>query len=320
MSNPTPEIWERFYQLPISDDGSALNAIQCDDSNNQLLIKGSGGEPILLVRALPREHPRAPIRLKHVSITFDLTCEVRDSKDGLSIGNFTQFRCSSASSNLHRYFVDILIAATVSGLEPPTESQVDECVNAVLDLFRRFSVPPRTTVVGLWGELAVILASKRINLFVKAWHNNLCETFDFCLDDVRLEVKTSEKKIREHDFSLHQVQSPRKDDFVASLLVNRSASGVSVFELLDMICEGLSPSYREKVTCIVLETLGEDAEIAEGDRFDLLSAMQSLCFLSSSLVPSPSVSAQFSEVITNVRFRANISESCRLFGSQNFPK
>jgi len=215
--------------------------------------------------------------------------------------------------------VDILIAATATGHEPASESKVDECVNAVLDLFRRFSVPPRTTVVGLWGELAVILASKKINVFVEARHNHLCETFDFCLGGVRLEVKTSEKKIRQHDFSLQQVQSPRNDDFVVSILLNRSASGVSVFDLTDKICENLSLSHREKVICNVLETLGEDAEMAEADRFDLSSAWQSLCFLPSALVPSPSVSSQFANVITNVRFQTDISEACRLFGHQKFP-
>lgn len=320
MSNAYSLIWERFYRLPISEEGTAVDAIECGESNSHLLIKGSGGEPVLLVRALPRTRSRAPIKLKHVSITFDLTCEVRDSSNELSTGNFTRFSCSPASSNLHRYFIDILIAATINRQQPATESEVDECIDAVLDLFRRFSAPPRTTVVGLWGELAVIYASKRIETFVEAWHNNLCETFDFCVDGIRLEVKTTEKKIRQHDFSLHQVQSPRKDDFVASLLISRSASGVSVFALLDKICEGVPLSLREKMLCIVLETLGDDAEMADSDRFDLSHAIQSVCFLSAELVPSPSVSSEFTNVVTNVRFRADISEPCRIFGAQKFPQ
>lgn len=319
MSVLVAQIWEKFHDLPLARGSAAVNAVQCTIKNTHLLIKGQDGEPVLLVHALPRVCPRTPIRLKHLSITFDLTCEVHDSSAGLITGTFTRFSCSPASANLHKYFIDIIIAATLCEGEPAQESMVDEQVSAILELFRQFSAPPRTTVVGLWGELLTIFASDKVESFVRGWHNELSEAFDFSFEGVRLEVKATEKRIREHDFSLRQVESARPGDFVVSILVSRNASGYTVFDLLDEICVKLPFELSEKIIRIALETLGEDSELADGHRFELSSAVQSICFLRADKVPSPTIDSALSDFISNVRFQSNISLACRQFGSSNYP-
>lgn len=305
------ELWVAFEALTNSGNDSAISAVRCGGAKQHLLIKGVYGEPILLLATEPRKMPRAPVRLKHVSVGFELLFEVTDTASGeVTSGSYCKFICEPTSVSLHPYFVEVL-AATAS-IHGATLSQLDadEAVDAMLALFRQLDGPAKTTVVGLWGELLIIHAAKNASDFINAWHIAGTDTYDFAFSDARLEVKATERSVREHDFSLEQVRGGRTADSVASLLLSRSAAGISVLGLANAIAQRVPPIQQQKLWTLVLAELGQDAEAADEQTFDPEAARNNLRIISAARVPAPQIDGDDKAFISNVRFRANIARVC----------
>ncbi|HEY8905472.1 MAG TPA: PD-(D/E)XK motif protein [Rhodoferax sp.] len=305
------ELWGAFEALANSGDASAISAVRCGGAKQHLLIKGNYGEPILLLATEPRKTPRAPVRLKHVSVGFELLFEVTDTASGeVTSGTYCKFICEPTSVSLHPYFVEVL-AATAS-IHGTTLSQLDadEAVDAMLELFRQLEGPPKTTVVGLWGELLIIHAAKNTADFINAWHIAGTDTYDFAFSDARMEVKATECSMREHDFALAQVRGGRTGDTIASLLLSRSAAGISVLGLANAIAQRVPPVQQQKLWTLVLAELGQDAEAADEQTFDLKGALDSLRLIPATRIPAPQINGDDNAFVSNVRFRANIAMVC----------
>lgn len=305
------ELWVAFEALTNSGDASAISAVRCGGPKQHLLIKGTYGEPILLLATEPRKTPRAPVKLKHVSVGFELLFEVTDTALGeVTSGTYCKFICEPTSVSLHPYFVEVL-AATAS-IHGTTLSQLDadEAVDAMLELFRQLDGPAKTTVVGLWGELLIIHAAKNAYDFINAWHIAGTDTYDFAFSDARLEVKATEHSVREHDFALAQVRGGRTGDTVASLLLSRSAAGISVLGLANAIAQRVPPVQQQKLWTLVLAELGQDAEATDEQAFDPEAALDNLRIIPAARIPAPQINDDDKAFISNVRFRANIALVC----------
>lgn len=301
-------IWAQFESLTNTLDSSAVSAIRCGPTKQHLLVKGQYGEPLLLLASELRVNPRAPISLKNVSVSFDVSYETTTLETGsVSTGCFCRFSCDPQNSTLHRYFVEILAATAEAHEGRLTQTVVDDIVEALLELFRKMAAPPRKTVAGLWGELLLIHAGAHPGVFVDAWHSAVTDTFDFSFLDARLEVKATERPIREHEFALKQVRGGRPGDLIVSVRLARSSVGATVLDLTRDIASRVSLIQQEKLWRLVLETLGDGAEGAEEQTFDVVTAIGDLLFLPAIAIPAPTVSVVDESVILDVRFRANIS-------------
>lgn len=276
-----------------------------------MLVRGDRGEPALLLATETRAFPRADIRLKHVGVQFDRRFEIANGDDGSTeVGNFCKFICDPSGLHLHQYFVE-LMAATASTHPGVLSAQAtDEVVDVLLELFRKLSLPADHSVTGLWGELLLMHLAASPGKFVDAWHLRTTDGFDFAFPDKRIEVKTTERLSREHDFSLKQARSGRETDFVASITLASSAAGLSALDLARLIAERLDVAQQAKLWRLVLETLGEDVDVDGGQRFDAKSASDGLVFVHASDVPAPEVSVSAAAFVTEVRFRSNINALC----------
>lgn len=309
--SPRGGLWGAFEALTKSGDTSAISAVRCGGAKQHLLIKGNFGEPVLLLAAEPRKTPRAPVRLKHVSVAFELRFEVTDSgSNEVTSGTYCKFTCQPTSVALHPYFVEVLAATAAIHGATLSQSDADEAVDAMLELFRQLEGPAKTTVVGLWGELLIIHAATHTAEFIDAWHVAGTDTYDFAFLDARLEVKATERSVREHDFALAQVRGGRPGDVVASLLLSRSAAGISTLGLANNIAARVPPAQRQKLWTLVLAELGQDAEDADEQTFDLNAALDSIRLIPAARVPAPRVSSDDDAVVSNVRFRANVAKAC----------
>lgn len=311
MSTAHGRLWSAFEALTYSGDTSAISAVRCGGAKQHLLIKGNFGEPILLLATDPRKTPRAPVRLKHVSVAFELQFEVIDTAAvEITSGTYCKFTCEPTSVALHPYFVEVLAATAAIHDTTLKQSDADEAVDAMLELFRQLEGPAKTTVVGLWGELVIIHAATNAADFINAWHVTGADAFDFAFPDARLEVKATEQSVREHEFALAQVRSGRPGDLVASLMLLRSAAGLSTLDLATGIAARVPPNQQKKLWTLVLAELGQDAEAADEQTYDLNAALENLRLISAALVPAPQVKHEDEVFISNVRFRANITNFC----------
>ncbi|WP_104657442.1 PD-(D/E)XK motif protein [Ralstonia insidiosa] len=304
-------LWQQFEALRKSKEGEASETIRCGQKQGHLLLKGERGEPILLVSAAQRRSPRAPIRLKHVGIQFDSRYEVTSIDTGKSSGEwFCKITCAPGSTSLHSYFVELL-AATANALPNQLDdSAVDEAVDALMELFRKMAVPSRASMSGLWGELLLIRTSSSPEKLVEAWHISPTDEFDFVTGALRIEVKSTTSTVREHEFSLRQVRAGRPQDFIASIVLRSSADGMSVLDLARDIASHLTHAGQAKLWQLVLETLGDDSESIDEQKFDVQAAAASIVLLPVEFVPAPVVTTGDLPFISHVRFRAQIGVAC----------
>ena len=306
MNLTTTSSWRQFSDLIATNDGEQ-KGLPCGMARQHLLVKGKDGEPILFLNSEPRRHPRAPVRLMNVVGEFDRRYSLNSETDQDSVvGCFTTFRCVPEAVELHPYFVEMMVAIADLQPAPLSEAEVDKVVDSLVELFKTGSPPAHSTIAGLWGELLIIAMSSNPDSFVAAWHTDTSDSFDFAFSDRRIEVKSSEKQCREHEFSLGQVFEQRDGDFVASILLKRSAAGLSVLGLAEQVAKTLDDSHRIKFWGLVFRTLGDDSLLTEDVRYDFEYAKDMLRFVHSRCIPAPVVGPTGLKVITHVRYRANI--------------
>jgi hypothetical protein len=305
-------LWELFVALDISTESKTASALRCGQMLQHLLVKGQGGEPVLLLETEPRTSPRADIRLKHIHVAFDKRFEVANSDSASKVdGNYCSLTCTPDSSNLHRYFVELMSATATVHDGVLTQAEMDEVVDALLDLFRKLALPPQRSVTGLWGELLLIQLAAKPGAFVDAWHMAPIDGFDFAFENRRIEVKTTERPMREHEFSLRQLRPGRPGDYVASVVLSRSAAGRSALDLARLISDRVDGVQQAKLWMQVLEILGQDAEGSDDQAFDVKAATDSIALVPSCSVPAPRIDPADSALICDVRFRANITSLCQ---------
>jgi hypothetical protein len=306
-----PSLWERFQAMGPTADEGAVTAIACGPGKQHLLVRGEQGEPALLLATETRPTPRADIRLKHVSVQFDRRFEVAHSgHDSTEVGNFCKFTCDPSCAHLHQYFVELMAATASTQPGVLSSYETDQVVDALLELFRKLSLPADQSVTGLWGELLLIHIAASPGKFVDAWHLRATDGFDFAFADRRIEVKATERSSREHDFSLKQVRSGRNTDIVASITLSRSSAGLSALDLARLISERLNAAQQAKLWRFVLEALGDDADADGEQRFDVKAASEGLVFVRGADVPAPEVSTSVAAFVSEVRFRSNLNALC----------
>jgi hypothetical protein len=314
MTETNSSAWEKFCELKAATEFEG-NGIPCGDKKLHLLVKGKDGEPVLFLKSDLRRHPRAPVRLINVIGEFDRKYSLTPEGDaGVAVSIFTTFRCVPEAVDLHPYFVEMMVAIAAVQPAPLSEGEVDSVVASLVELFKLGRAAGRSTVAGLWGELLVIAASADATAYLRAWHLDPTDSFDFAFSDRRIEVKSSEKQIREHDFSLGQVSERRDGDYVASVLLKRSAAGASTLELAEQIAATLDDSGRAKLWGLVFRTLGEDATITNDVRYEIKFAKDNLRFVASYRVPTPVVNEHEQRYISHVRYRANIESIVQDYG------
>lgn len=299
-------LWERFLAIKRTV-GGAVFAISCSPGSRHLLMQGAFGEPALLLLTEPRHIPRGDIRLKHVSVSFDRKFEITNSETGsIEFGSYCKVSCESESAHLHKYFVELMAAIAISHEGELSQEISDSIVDALLEMFRKLASPSDRSISGLWGELLLISLAASPSNFINAWHSQVNDGFDFCFLNGRVEVKTSERQIREHEFSLGQVATDRGSDCIASILLSRSSAGLTVLDLARRIAVQVSEGFQEKLWRLVIETLGSDIEGADDIAFDFKSAEDSLVFIKSSDVPAPEIAQENLPFVSAVRFKSNI--------------
>ena len=306
--NSSSGIWTEFETLSNTEDANATSAIRCGSEHQHLLLKGRFGEPILLISCETRQNPRPGISLKHISMAFDTTYEVMPPEtNAIKRLNFCRISCSPESYTLYKYFVEVLVAVANSQPIKLSETDVDELISSLLELFRKFSFAPTKTVAGLWGELLVMFSATNPGVFIDAWHLAVSDTFDFTFSDCRLEVKATERSVREHDVSLSQVRGGRSGDALVSVRLSRSAAGDTVLDLTRRVAALVTQQQQVKLWQLVLETLGQGADASGEQSFDVQQAVRDLLFFSSSSIPAPVVSNSDAGLISDVRYRVNLS-------------
>lgn len=292
--------------VPSAETGGPVrfSAIPIPGYEPHRLARAPTGEPALLISAVSGTAHTGrppPIRLENIWVQHEITCRVLAPDGGTEEAPFTVVQFSGGESHLRDYFLWVCGTLLASLGHQPTPSMVQKAVYGLVDLFRALSRAPRKSVQGLWAELLVIARSANPDVVTSAWHAAPEDRYDFHAGDSRLEVKSASGRTRRHRFSLEQLQPPGGTKLlVVSVLMENSAGGVSLRELLDRVHIRLAtrPDLQGRIPNVVALTLGEALPQALNTRFDLELATATLAFYASDVVPTLSepLPPQMSEV------------------------
>lgn len=268
------------------------------------------GLPALLIDVIDAEGTGPPLVLEHIRMQQGVDCRVTEPDGSTESRRLTIIRCTDDDPVTREYFLRVGGTVLEAIGDAPTSEIVSRTIERLVELFRALAVPPRKSVIGFWAELFVISRSHDPATLVRAWHQSPDERFDFGLGGERLEVKAAVGRVRRHHFSLEQLLPiPGVNVLIASLLVERSAAGPSLYELVESIRSHVAGDAAQvlHVDTVVALTLGTAWRAAMDERFDASVTEENLAYFRPDVVPRPP--GTMPPEVTEVRFVADLS-SC----------
>lgn len=269
--------------------------------------RDSNGSPCLLLESV-ESGSRSPIRLAALEVQFALLCRITEEQGQESTQTLTAITCRSSDEALTSYFAHV--AQTIVGIlgRRPRSFEVAEAVRRLAELFQSLNRATGRSVLGLFGELFVIHLSRSPQQALSAWRSSTDNRFDFSIDNVRLEAKSSSDRVRAHHFSREQCMPPEGTvGILISMFVERSGGGLSLGDLVQRI-EGQvtgNPELILRLHSTVVETLGDATTTGMSVRFDEHLARASVRTYDLSHIPA--VREDIPPEVSQVHFRADIS-------------
>lgn len=199
------------------------------------------------------------------------------------------------------YLAGILLASLP---ERPSQPQLATFLDDFLGLFAPRNIAGRDDVLGLWGELWVMTQAPIADAMMRGWHLSTVDKFDFSFEQLRLEVKTTERSSRVHTFTLEQIESQTKPTWIASVQVLPDPAGASVTDLIAQLISTVSRDLHSDLARKCLATLSGDIEAAADYRF-APSGIHPLAIVDARSVPRVLVPP--GAPISSVRFSVDIS-------------
>jgi hypothetical protein len=277
------------HKIGLSKDGLPLFFIKCENETNEKALD---------------------YNLESISIQFNQKCQLLSNDKKVADGNYTIIALKTDSIDLQEYFLNILYFVL---LKLPVIAKLKELkieVEKLISLFNKFSKLPTKTIQGLWAELLVIEQSNNPEYLVKAWHYSSTDKFDFNDGIDKIEVKSTAKSRRMHNFSLEQL-NPNKNSklIIASVFAVETGKGKTIIDLVKLIDDKVkNKEVVFRINEVLLDTLGRDFEKTFEHYFDYQLAVDSLAFFDSEFVPKIEASSIRQE-ISNVHFDCDLSKT-----------
>jgi hypothetical protein len=262
---------------------SGFNAVPFPGAHGYRL--GRGPEGSVTVMTPPDPKPQPAVSLRRLTLAPSVLCSIEGPEgdvDELDVG-LIDFR--DDSTDLVDHFLRVA-ATLVEALGPdPSAGQVSSAMQRLLKLFES-SVPPRGSVLGVWGELLTALESSDASTMVDAWHAQVDDRFDYAAEGSRLEVKTTTRAARVHHFGLVQLLPvDGAEQHVVSIMTTEAQPGTSVGDLVAELSGRLPVPQQLKLLEQVAAILGPDWPETATRSFDRESGVGTFAVLAASDVP-----------------------------------
>lgn len=247
---------------------------------------GRHGDDFLLLLPSLKIQQQAPVVLENLSVNYGVNCRI--SENGVKTNEIlTILKFRNVNDDLIDTIGDV-VSLLLRRIPRYNEKELTDLVHQLIDLFRHLNDVPDSTIIGLWGELLVILQSNNPTDVARSWHATPLDRFDFSHENLRVEVKTTTGP-RQHSFGWEQLlESDETQIVIASVILTEDQNGMNVFELVNRITDQISDkSVIQKILGITSKTLGQNQDGNSHRRFNLTSAEANLRFYRSSSVPKP---------------------------------
>jgi hypothetical protein len=305
------EILEQFDQLLQPQAGSGERfAVRQIGQYSCHIGKSTAGYPALLIAVQPppaRDRP-APIVLEHVRVQYDVACSVYRPDGTEETSRFTLILCTDSDRLMQEYFLRTVSSVVLALNNAPSQGEVVQAINTLVELFRTLTQAPRKSVQGLWAELLVIAEAPDPAALIQYWHSLPEDRYDLTAGTQRVEVKSTTGRVRLHHFSLDQVRPPPGTRvLVASLFVESAAGGTSVLELFEEIRARAADDTTSLLHLdrVLRLSLGNAWRQGLQERFDRQLAVGSLRFFETQAIPA--IDVPLPPEVSDIHFRVDLS-------------
>ena len=267
------------------------------------------GFPMLFIECCDKDH-LSDIKLSMFRVLFNRKCSLADIDNKIvTEKDYSIIQMISDDQDLIKYFFQVI---TIVLQRIPTNPKVKTLKEEISKVIEIFTVPPKFSkevVRGLWAELLVIERGSDPEYLIRAWHEEPEERYDFNDSIDKIEVKSTSGDQRSHLFSLEQLNPNNSSNLIiASVFVNPTGIGKSIFDLIDMISSRVKDTDCSlKLSEIVLKTIGLHLEECRNLHYDYNFASDTLTYYDSKVIPSIDKNS-IPSTVSAVHFRSDMSD------------
>jgi Putative PD-(D/E)XK family member, (DUF4420) len=284
-----------------------FEAIPLSATRKDFLAKTDDGAPVFLLHDSSAAKYNPGINFRYLSVQFHTTCRVRTNFVDVE-DQFCMVWCDAAAPELHELFVRCVGAAIEELPESCGTRELESCISQLRDLFRALAQASSREISGLWSELFVISRCGNSLSALSLWHEDQFDRFDFSSSTLHIEIKSTVRGLRAHEFALEQLQQPVGGaGFVVSMVLQPLTGGISVLDLAREIEAEVArfPRLKQKLWENVAKTLGADFSDKLDKRFDRIFAERNLTVYSMNDIPRPETPSD--PRITALRFVSDLT-------------
>lgn len=314
-------VFEKLSSPSACQDGTDVySTTPLVEVNDWHLGCNSEGQPAVLLSLGRSSGERRPlsVRLENLRIEHNVKCRIIDVGGESRLSRYSIIQCRSNLQDIQTCFLRVIASETLELRNDATEADLSSLVEHLLALFRFLSGPGSRTIQGLWAELFTISIARNPSSMVKAWHEEPDEKYDFCWNDIRLDVKSTSDRSRRHFVSLEQAYPPPGTHGIfVSLFACKQSGGLSLGDLWDQVLDSLEDlEDKLKVDRICIESLGGGIVEGRSAMFDKETARDSLMYYDANSIPKPSRTMPIG--VSKVRFLSDFDFAKQLdFGEVN---
>ena len=295
--------------LDTDTEDNSYRATSINDETPHRVGCSNEGFPMLFIECKDKQHV-SDIKLSLFRVLFNRKCSLTDIENKSIIEkDFVIIQMVSDNQDLIKYFFQVIYIVMQRIPTLPSVNLLKTELSKIIEIFTAIPKFSKELVRGLWAELLVIEQSKNPEYLIKAWHEEPEGRYDFTDSDDKIEVKSTAGDQRTHIFSLEQLSPIDNSNLIiASVFVNATGIGKSIFDLMDTISSKISDTDCElKLSEIVLKTIGPNIEECRNFFFDYKFAVDTIQYYNSDSIPSIKREDVPADV-SAVHFRSNLTQ------------
>lgn len=303
-------LYNKFFKLigTKSDDSETYRVIPVWDGSRHRLGCSEEGYPIFFVECSENK-PTTDVHLELIDVQFNRRCKLDDSEERKTESHiYCLVELKSHKKDFTKYFLDVFTLVLAKLPDYPSTAQLRDEVSKLIRLFMGAATYSASTLQGLWAEMLVIEQSNDPDYLISAWHVSTNDKYDFNDGLDKIEVKSTSKVSRCHEFALEQLNpNDGSQLLIASVFVIKTGVGKNLFDIEDSIISRLNNNESvEKLKAMIIKTLGENLDSVRTIYFDYSQAIDSLCYFNHKDIPSIEIS-NVPIGVSNVHFLSDLS-------------
>lgn len=292
-----------------NDDNNTYRVVPVSEGSFHRLGCSEEGFPIFFVESSDSKKT-TDVHLELIDVQFNRLCNLETQDDSETLSHlYCIVKLKSHKKDFIKYFLDVFYLVLSKLPSRPSTAQLRDEISKLIQLFMGSSSYSAATLQGLWAEMLVIEQSADPDYLINAWHVSANDKYDFNDGRDKIEVKSTSKALRIHEFALEQL-NPNDGSrlIIASVFVIKTGIGISIFDLENSIISRLkSYDSLEKLKSMIIKTLGENLDSVEKIYFDYALAVDSLSYYDHINIPSICIKNVPTGVL-NVHFQSDLAK------------